>query len=166
MVVKGYIIDTIDELDKLYNQATSQKKAIYYSKLALLELCGWLEETMDNIVEMHCNRNLIEKDNKKSFKDDYIKSVYGFQYKKHFRPMLMSAIGIIELEKIEIELEKSGKITVLKNELGNLRNVRNDAAHTFLRGVTETYDAPSKTKGNFLKIYPILKEIDDILRNQ
>ena len=47
MVVKGYITDTIDERDKLYNRATSQKKAMYYSKLALLELDGWLEEKME-----------------------------------------------------------------------------------------------------------------------
>jgi hypothetical protein len=164
MIVKGYILNTIDELDKLYNQATSQKKAIYFSKLALLELCGWIEGAIDNIVEMHCNRNLKNQDNKESFKNDRIKPVYGFQYNQHFRPMLMSAIGIIELEKIELELEKTGKITILKSRLGSLKRVRNDAAHTFLKGVTITYDAPSLTRGNFLNIYPILKEIDTMLR--
>lgn len=102
MIVKGYIENTIDELDKLYNASTSQKKTIYYSKLALLELCGWLEETMDNIVEAHCNRKLKLTANKTEFKKERIKPIYGFEYNRHFRPMLMAAIGIIELEKIEI----------------------------------------------------------------
>jgi len=34
---------------------------------------------------------------------------------------------------------------------------RNQAAHTFLRGVTRTYDAPSVTRENFLEIYELLK---------
>lgn len=166
MVVKGYILDTINELDKLYNQASSQKKAIYYSKLALLELCGWIEETMDNIVEMHCNRKLSLKANKVFLKKECIKPVFGFQYDRDFKQMLMSAIGIIELEKIEEELELTGSITVLKTELSNLKKVRNDAAHTFLKGVTRRYDAPSKLKGSFQKIYPVLKKIDDELRRR
>ena len=64
MIARSYIKSTLEELDKLYNQASSQKKAIYFSKLALMELCGWIEESLDNIVIMHANRNLKDPHNK------------------------------------------------------------------------------------------------------
>ena len=58
MIAISYIDKTLKELDKLYNQSTSQKKAIYFSKLALIELCGWIEETLDDIILRHSYRHL------------------------------------------------------------------------------------------------------------
>jgi len=165
MIVKNYILSTIEELDSLYNNSRSQKKAIFYSKLALLELCGWIEESMDNIVISYGSRKLKQKSNKDHIKDNIVSWVHGFQYNQHFRPMLMSVIGIKNLEMIEIKLEnKGGQISRLKSFLGNLKSDRNDAAHTFLKGITRTYNAPSRTKGEFLSIYPILKEFDKEIR--
>jgi hypothetical protein len=53
MIIKGYIENTLKELDRLYNKHTSLKKDIYYSKLAVIELCGWIEETCDAIVRLN-----------------------------------------------------------------------------------------------------------------
>lgn len=165
MIVKYYILSTIEELDKLYNKARSQKKAIYYSKLALLELCGWIEESMDDIVLSYGNRTLKQKSNKEYIKKQIVPWVHGFQYQQHFRPMLMSVIGIRNLERVETKLEyNGGQVSRLSSFLGNLKSDRNDAAHTFLKGITRTYNAPSRTKGDFLSIYPILKEFDNEIR--
>jgi hypothetical protein len=163
MIVKNYVLSSIDELDRLYNASRSQKKAVYYSKLALLELCGWIEESMDDIVLRYCNKKLKLTASKDDIKG-IVKNNAGFQYNSNFRPLLMRAIGIINLEKIEAKLEKRGKITRLSSLLGNLKSSRNDAAHTFLKGVTRTYNAPSKIKQDFLSIYAILKEIDNKVR--
>lgn len=165
MITKSYIEKTINELDKLYNSSPSQKKAIYYSKLAVLELCGWLEETMDDIVEKHCNRKLKNSSTKKYFKKNHIKKVYGFHYEDNFRKMLISTIGIIEVEKIEIELEKFGKISTIKATTESLKTSRNIAAHTFSKGATRKFDAPSITKGQFHLLLNILTEIDNKLRS-
>ena len=64
MIAKSYITNSLNELDKLYNKAASQKKAIYFSKLALIELCGWIEETLDDIIQKHANRKLRNNCNK------------------------------------------------------------------------------------------------------
>ena len=166
MIAKSYIKSTLEELDKLYNQASSQKKAIYFSKLALMELCGWIEESFDDIVIRHANRNLKESNNRTYCKDSIVKPNYGFEYKKNIRPMLISLIGLIELEKLETELEKSAQITLLKGYLGNIKDSRNSAAHTHLKGVTRRYNAPSRTIGDFNRISLIVDKIDSKLRNR
>jgi len=166
MIVKHYIESTIDELEKMYNNSNNQKQLIYYSKLALMELCGWVEGSMDDIVEKYCNRKLRERRNKVYAKKKIIKPNYGFQYDDNFRPMLMEAIGIVAIERVEKKLENNGaRITVLKSTLSNLRIPRNDAAHTFIKGTTSIFDTPSVTKNNFNILYPILKEIDAEIRS-
>lgn len=165
MITKSYIESTLNQLDKLYNNSSSQKKSIYYSKLAVIELCGWIEDSMDDVVEKYCNKKLKESANKKCVKDDIINPNHGFHYKSNFRPMLMKSIGIIALEKMEKKLENGGaKITILKSTLGRLKGKRNDAAHTFIKGITSNFDAPSTIKNDFNRIYPILKEIETEIR--
>ena len=154
----------LNELDKLYNDATSKKKAVYYSKLATLELCGWVEDTLDDIVLMYANRKLKESFNKKYIRKDVVKRNNGFQYKYNIRPMLIAVLGIITLEKIENKFEKTSKITVLKNSLSNLRESRNKAAHTHLKGIMSNYDAPSVIIREFNIIKEILRDLDNELR--
>ncbi len=164
MISFSYITNTLDELDRLYVSASSKKKAVYYSKLATLELCGWVEETVDNIIQMHANRKLKDRSNKRYIEEKIIKPTYGFQYNQHIRPMLISVLGIIALERIERKLERGGKITLLKQHLGNLKQSRNSAAHTHIAGTPSAYDSPSVIKGQFNIIKLVLKEIDNELR--
>lgn len=164
MIALSYINSSLWELDKLYNDAPSKKKAIYYSKLATLELCGWVEDTVDDIILMHANRNLREAANKKYIKKSIVKRTNGFQYEYHIRPMLISLLGIVSLEKLENKFERSSKITILKTSLENLRESRNKAAHTHLKGASNIYDAPSIMISEFDKIKKILLDIDNELR--
>jgi hypothetical protein len=166
MIAVSYIDSTLKELNKLYNESTSQKKAIYFSKLALIELCGWIEETLDDIVLKHANRQLKDPKNKKYCDETIVKPNYGFEYNKNIRPMFISLLGIIELEKLERELEKTGQVTLLKGHLGNIKDSRNIAAHTHLKGITRRFNAPSRTLGDFNRIKPILEKIDQELRNK
>lgn len=166
MIAVSYIDSTLKELDRLFSDSTSQKKAIYYSKLALIELCGWIEESLDDIILRHANRHLKNSDNKDYCKKSIIKPNYGFQYKRNIRPMLISLIGLIELEKLEKELEKTSQITLLIGHLGNIRDSRNTAAHTHLKGVTRRFNAPSRTIGDFNRIKPILISIEEELRKK
>jgi len=164
MIAKSYIKATLSELDKLYNNATSQKKAIYFSKLAVIELCGWIEETLDDIIIKHGNRNLKTVENKNYCLNKIVSSNYGFQYNNNIRPMLINLLGLIQLEKFETELEKNAKITLLKSNLGNLKRTRNEAAHTHLKGITRRYNAPSQTLGDFNRISALLEVMDNELR--
>jgi RiboL-PSP-HEPN len=165
MISKSYLLKTLNGLDKLYNSSRNDDQKILYSKLALIELCGWIEETMDDIILRCAKRCLKSPDSQKFVKDKIIKPNYNFQY-EDFRKMLMTVIGLAQLEKIEKKLEKTGKISALKGDLGNLKNSRNQAAHTYTKGTLRTYDAPSKIKNDFTKIYVLLKELDEeLIRN-
>lgn len=164
MIAKSYIKSTLIELDKLYHNASSQKKTIYFSKLAVIELCGWIEETLDDIIIKHGNRNLKAINNKVYCRDKIVSPNYGFQYNKNIRPMLINLLGLIQLEKFETELEKRAQITLLKNSLGNLKRARNEAAHTHLKGITRRYNAPSRTLGDFNRISALLEIMDKELR--
>ena len=50
MIAKSYILANLNALDARYKRASRAKDALFASKLALLELCGWIEESMDDIV--------------------------------------------------------------------------------------------------------------------
>lgn len=164
MITKDYLLKTLNWLDQLYNDPTADdQKTSSYSKLALIELCGWIEETMDDIVLRCAKRCLKSEANQKFIKDEIIKPNSKFQYEA-FRKMLMIVIGLATLEKIEEKLEKTGKISALKGDLGNLNKSRNQAAHTHTKDTLTTYDAPSKTKYNFERIYAWLTELDEQLQ--
>lgn len=160
MVVKKHILKTIKRLDTLYNPTSTD--ATYFSKLAIIELCGWIEFTMDNIAEHFAKKKLktqTYKDIFKGVKDNN----FGFEYKKNFRKMLIQTIGLHNMEKLEQKVNKTGGITVLDSTLDTLKALRNDAAHTHI-GATTTYQAPSVTKLQLETIYPILKTISQEIK--
>lgn len=160
MITKDYLLKTLNWLDQLYNDPTADdQKTSSYSKLALIELCGWIEETMDDIV-LRCATRCLQSPANLKLIDKTVHNTYSFEYEA-FRKMLMMVIGLATLEKIEEELETTGsKISALKGDLGNLKRSRNQAAHTHTKGTLTTYDAPSKTKYNFDRIYALLTELD------
>ena len=166
MIAKKYIESTLKELDKLYNSPFSQKKTIYFSKLAIMELSGWIEETIDDIIIRHANRNLKEPKNKKYCKERIIRPNYGFQYDKNIRPMLINLLGLIDVEKLEKKLEKNFQLELFEENLKKIIEIRNRAAHTYLKGATRTFDSPSIIINSFNNIIPVLENIDKELRDK
>lgn len=159
MIVKGYIEATLQELEKLYLQHQSLKKDIYFSKLALLELCGWIEESFDSIVKASIG-NKLKTNTYKDILNQSIKRNYGFQYSNNFRPLLIKAIGLPKSEKIEQKIDLSGNVQILSTTLGNLKQVRDSNAHTFIRGTTTSIQSPSITISQFHQIFPIIKQFE------
>ena len=96
---------------------------MFYSKLAILELCGWIEESMDDIAKSNANRYLKEKRNVDFIDDSIIKLTHGFDYNNNFRIMLMQLVGIINIEKLEYKLD-STKFHIMKSTLGSLKDCR------------------------------------------
>lgn len=162
MVIKKDILANLKRLNQLYSAAPTTE-ATYYSKLAIIELCGWIELSMDNIAEHFANKYLKTQPFKESFQA-LVDNNYGFDYKRNFRKMLNQTIGLHNMEKIETKLETHGEITILNSTLDILKNLRNNAAHTYI-GATTTYQAPSVTKAQLETVYPILKKISMEIRN-
>ncbi|MCT0253315.1 hypothetical protein [Synechocystis sp. CS-94] len=151
MIDTSNIQITLNNLEELYEEANEKRelrKLQFFSKLAIIEVCTWIEEIQDTML-MQLMQNEINDANRK-YIEKIIKRNYGFRYDENFRKLLLNIIGIIELEKIERKLEDDkGALQRLRTELGNFKKKRDQAAHTHIKEVTEQYDAVSLTKSRF-----------------
>lgn len=163
MVSKTSILRNLSKISTLFNKTSNPKEALFYSKLAILELCGWIEESMDDIVKNCANRKLRNNDNLIFLKKEIIKKVHGFDYHNNFRKMLMQVIGLIRLEIIERKVDQT-KLEHMKAALNALKAQRDTVAHTYIKGITLRIDAPSITKQRFVDVYEGLKNIEHELK--
>ena len=163
MVNKTHIQNNLNQIEKLHQKYMSgrSRKGEYFSKLAIIEVCGWIEESMDNIAQGCAKKHLTETGNIK-FVESLIKHTYGFHYEDNFRDMLIQIIGIIKLEILEQIIDQH-KFTQMTSSLSVLRQRRNELAHTYIKGTTPTIDAPSLTKNRFLNVYKGLKDIESCI---
>jgi hypothetical protein len=164
MIVKTYILANLRALNKHYGRAATPKEAQFSAKLAILELCGWIEESMDDIVLVCARKHLKIADNLAYCENEVVKRTYGFDYHSNFRFMLIRLLGLIAVESIERQVDPAthGRMT---SALSTLKLQRNSEAHTHLKGVTRTVTAPSVTIAQFQPVYEGLIEIDRIVRS-
>lgn len=159
MIAKSYILENLRSLDYRYRNAHSAKEALFCSKLAILELCGWIEESMDDMVRVCATRHLKNHDNRNYCERDIIRRNYGFDYESNFRSMLMRLIGLIAIEKLEKKVDQRVYAS-MKAALSSLKTTRNAEAHTHLKGTTRILNAPSVTIGQFQALYDGLTEFE------
>lgn len=159
MISKQPIEDLLKELQKLYDNPADPIHKDYYAKLALLELCGWLEVVLDEISLSYAKSKLIEKKNIDHLENDIVGKTYGCDY-KHFRIMLINIIGITDVEKLETNLTNVGVFQILVSQLGSLWSLRKPAAHTTIAGVMPTYHAPSTMTKYLNSLHPILTTVE------
>lgn len=137
---------TLRELDAWYNDMHGDgNRPKLISKLAILELCGWLEHRMDEVVHEVGSRVGVDLD---WARDNVIKDNHGFSYNEHLRRMLCKIVGQFAVDHIEWTFEASspGTLDRLKSLLGTLWKKRGLLAHTHSGADAfkqETIDAPS-----------------------
>src|SRR3990172_2581821 len=91
----------LGKINDLYTKSENEdsEALLFYSKLAILELCGWIEESMDDIIREYAKKYLKEQSNINSI-NDTIRKTSGFDYNEHFREkMLIRLIGLINIAK-------------------------------------------------------------------
>lgn len=160
MISKTSILRNLSVINRLFKKKTSNpKETLYYSKLAILELCGWIEESMDDIVKKYAKRIMKNNDNVNFLEKEIIGRVHGFDYHDNFRKMLMQVIGLIRLEQLESKVDQI-KLYKMKIALNALKERRNPLAHTHIKGATLSIDAPSITKQRVEDVYEGLKNIE------
>jgi hypothetical protein len=111
----------------------------YFQKLALLELCGWIEMEQDEMVR-ECAKHIGSEAAKDPFLMDQIKRTSGFTYEDHFRKLLLTVCGLGQILKIEKALDQQ-LFEGFKRELNQLVEKRNGLAHTYLLGSVMTLDS-------------------------
>ena len=164
MVNKSTIARNLRELDSRYRKKSrNPRDPLYYSKLSLIELCGWIEITMDSIIEECANKHIKVSCNLDYVRQTIIGTTYGFNYESHFRSMLIRVVGLAKVEQLELMLDPS-KFHLLKSSLGTLYQERNRAAHTHISSATQTLSAPSMILVHFQRVYDGLKDIERCVR--
>ena len=109
------ILQVVREIDVEYNKITATHFAVLYSKLAVIEFCGWIEKTLDEIIKEYINNKLALQENKNYIESNIIKQTHGFSYENHFRKMFVNTIGIKNFENLEDDLEpNNASLTQLK----------------------------------------------------
>lgn len=164
MISKTTIQTNLRTLNAQYNKSTtSPRLALFFSKLAVLELCGWIEESMDDVL-LRCARKHLKQPSNLASVSDQIKKNSGFHYENNFRRLLISIIGLLNVERLESSVDQP-KRAQMQAALKSLKIVRNSQAHTHLRGVTTTLNAPSWTISQFTPVYEGLIDLDRWLRD-
>jgi len=159
MITKLYIEATLKKLDALYNRPKLKENPEYFSKLALIESCGWIEESFDDIVSGYKKYNLKNEKNI-SFYKGKIKRTHGFDYENDIRPLIILLIGIKKFDIIESKLNRNGEIDILRASLLYFKERRDKVAHTHIKNVTGSLDAPSKIYSEWMIVYKILKKME------
>lgn len=161
------ICHTLHYLDHVYNKAVSSKNkkgplhAVLYSKLAILELSGWIEETIDNILLEYVDKKISDIALQEIIKTEIIGKVYGFKYHSDYKPLMIKVLGPQKYHKVYLALVKNHQHDIFCSQLNELTKQRDVAAHTSSKeGVTPHFYAPSSTYVRFKTIYQILKIIN------
>ncbi len=165
MITKSYIESNLKDLERRFNKARTQREPLYFSKLAVLELCGWLEISIDDLVRRAVRKRVKDARVLTNFEDAVINPVYGFHYKKHFRKMVCGAVGEVNMHDIETKMDQLKRQQLIA-ELNALSVNRNSLAHTYLKGTTQNIDAPSRTISRFRITYDCLKEFEKEIFNR
>ena len=154
------------KLDRLYNEADGADATlpIAYSKLATLEVCGWLEEAFDEIAH-NSVRHKLRTFEKRKLLAEKIEKTHGFDYGSHARPLIAHAVGVVKLMEVERKLESSAALSRLKGNIGSLKILRRDAAHTSLAGRSTAYPAPSISMATFEDCLPVLQQFWKLVRS-
>jgi hypothetical protein len=163
VVAKNSILGNLRSLDYRYRRAHSAKEALFCSKLAILELCGWIEESMDDMVRRCATKHLKDQSNRDFCEKEIIRKNYGFDYHANFRAMLIRLMGLVAVEQLEKKVDQKISASMTAT-LSSLKTLRNAEAHTHLKGTTRILNAPSVTVGQFQPLYDGLIEFEREIR--
>lgn len=158
------IKDTLNKLEPEYNASIDIQLTILYSKLAVLEFCGWIETNVDDMLFSYIDSHVCTNDCSKKIKA-IIKKNHGFSYENNLFPMLCSTLGINNLENI-IDKIPIGDFQNFQSITDVYSIERNKAAHTDTPvGTTKRYNAPSRVLSDYKLIIPAIKIIESEVAN-
>jgi hypothetical protein len=159
-----HIADRVDELDKLYQGATGLFQPQYYSKFAVLEVSGWVEESVDQILRDCAKLVTTDKRNAIDF-GKRLKKCNGFSYDGHVRECLICLVGLAGADLFERTMPTE-KLNALRSGLNTIYEVRCGLAHTHVVSGSQTIDAPSKSAERLRNIVDALQSMESTLQER
>ena len=169
MLPNRELIQSLDELENLFQQATNPRDSLMHAKHAMLELCGWIEEAEDDLV-LRC-ASKIPDSSLKSLIAKKVENNYAFHYEDKFLPLLGMVIGLQKYSQIKIKLQTTGtKFLSLSRNINDLKKPRNSHAHTHFDQSKQQSNqlltglGPSAVKQKALDIYLGFTELEKSLK--
>ncbi len=158
-IYKKYILEDLLLINSLYDGATgpnSAKTKVFYSKLAVIEVCGWVEQSLDAIAE-RASAGAVHTRTARNEKTEAVKRTYGFDYERNFIRMVSRLTGVHALDRMDAHLTSRGERHTLLSLLSTLKSERDSLAHTHVAGTTRTYTSPSVAISHAETLFPILR---------
>lgn len=161
MIIKRKIEKDLQCLHLLYTHSIAgpdPQIPVYYSKLSVLELSGWIEVSFD-LIAQRAVKHRIKTSRFEKLVKAAINRNHGLNYDGNFLDMMAKLIGLPECEELERHLDTDGSLTILKSELDSIINQRRVAAHIALAHTTVGFDSPSVSLVRLKRLYPIVRAI-------
>ncbi len=133
MLANVDLLHNLAQLDATFNQAIASGNTRLQDlccKSCILELCGWVEQCLDQIVFDSASRLALDATTVARIKTEYVKRTYGFHYRDNFEKMILSAIGFKGLKKVEASPLVTPTIDAFISLLEDLTKQRRFYAHT------------------------------------
>ena len=143
------------------NTKNTRIKLELLSKLAVLELSGWIETTIDQILVEYVSRKICDSDEQGRIRRNIIDRVYGFDLERNVWPLFERVLGVVNCKSMRTKLENTRGYDSFASDITTVHSLRRRQAHTCCAGpeVTRQIVAPSTTWGYFQNIYPIIQRI-------
>lgn len=113
--------------ETLFNKTPDLLKKKFLIRMALLEVCGWIEESLDIIYSLNPNNQSLDNF---PVMQKHIAHLYSFDYDSVFKTISLS-IGVYNAYILEskIKTKHFKEFTKFKGALNNLKKYRNEYAH-------------------------------------
>jgi hypothetical protein len=167
MIDNKILLENLDWLEKQYQVCSKNKgqhfsrEIILYPRYAVLEVCGWLEMTVD---DMLCDiyKKKIGENISNGKRTLYIDSVWGLS-NESFEKIFSNIVGYINLKKLQ-DGEIKGDYDFLISFVGDIFKKRNEFAHTYLNNENEAiYKSPKKLREDIERVGEILNKMEEKL---
>lgn len=148
----------LTKLDSLYSTTggTDLDIAVLASKMAIMEFSGWIEQSMDDILNRYIDAHILNSDCIVKTKR-IISSNYGFSYDKNFYKIITNTVGTNNWENI-VDTLGTG-FSIFESMLNTYTASRNTAAHTYI-GVTRTFNSPAIVLADFRRFCTVFQTIE------
>lgn len=158
---------TLKELDRWFNEpGLSLDRTNLLSKLATIELCGWLEEEFDRLIRVVAHGRISDAN---WVEVNVIDNTFGFVYVKHWRSMLCKVVGEVFARRVEAAMDAAhpADFQQLKTLLGQLWKDRCSFAHADLHAnmanTQLTFNAPSMAISRHNQLAVILGRYEAVM---
>lgn len=138
--------------------SSDQTLPIAYSKLAVLELGGWIEVSVDTILFNYIDNKILDADCRRIAKN-VINRNYSFEY-NHLSHIFICALGVNNWENI-VDHVGGADMSILLSVCNSYKSSRDNAAHTYqLDAATSSFIAPSQVLNDYRRIKPVVDKIE------